>query len=211
MLAQATDGVLFKKWRSMRPAESVLAALVQYGLLLKQDKAVPSVVGLLTGESLRTSWWSHPKAHLIFAVLSELAEHPDVLVTKLLYRKDTLVHRSLWPALLAVAEAREPWQLRGLSGPARSLLQLVQRGDGPVRATGAPVKALEARLLARAHQVHTEAGHHEMALESWQAWAGRAGCAALQSIPQAREVLEHAAATLGAPLEALPWRASSAA
>ena len=86
----------------MRPAGRVLAALGDQGLLLKQDKLVPSVVGILTGESLRTSWWSHPKARLIFSVLSELADHPDVLFTKLLWQKDTLVHRSLWPALLAV-------------------------------------------------------------------------------------------------------------
>ena len=191
--------------------EPVLAALVQHGLLLKQDKALPSVVGLLTGESLRTSWWSHPKAHLIFAVLSELADHPDVLVTKLLHRKDTLVHRSLWPALLAVAAAREPWQFRGLSGSARSLLRRVDRGQGPVRATGAAVKELEVRLLAMAHETHTEAGHHAMVLEAWQTWSVRAGCVAIQSIPHAREVVEQAATTLGAPLKALPWRATGAA
>ena len=195
----------------MSPAERVLAALVHHGLLLKQDKAVPSIVGILTGESLRTSWWGHPKAHLIFAVLSQLADHPDVLVTKLLYRKGTLVHRSLWPALLAVALAREPWQLRGLTAQASSLLQRVERGDGMVRATGAAVKDLEARLLATAHKIHLEAGHHESALESWHAGSARAGGAAIQSVPRAREVLDQAATTLGAPLTALPWRVTSGA
>ena len=194
----------------MSPAEPVLAALVHYGLLLKQDKVVLSVVGILTGESLRTSWWSHPKAHLIFAVLSELADHSDVLSTKLLHRKDTLVHRSLWPAFLAVACAREPWQFRGLSDSARSLLQRVDRCEGPVRTTGAAVKELEARLLTAAHEIHTESGRHEMELESWHTWSVRVGCAAMQSIPHAREVLEQAATMLGAPLKALPWRATSA-
>jgi hypothetical protein len=194
----------------MSSAEPVLAALAHYGLLLKQDKAVPSVVGILTGESLRTSWWSHPKAHLIFAVLSELADHPDVLVTKLLYRKETLVHRSLWPALLAVAGSREPWQVRGLSGSARSLLQRIDRGDGPVRATGVAVKELEARLLARTHEIHTESGRHEMALEPWHAWSMRVGCGAIQSVPHGQKVLEQATTKLGAPLKALPWQATSA-
>lgn len=194
----------------MSPAEPVLAALVHHGLLLKQDKAILSVVGILTGESLRTSWWSHPKAHLIFAVLSELADHPDVLGTKLLHRKDTLVHRSLWPAFLAAACARELWQFRGLSDSARSLLQRVDRYEGPVRTTGAAVKELEARLLTAAHEIHTESGRHEMELESWHTWSVRVGCAAMQSIPHAREVLEQAATTLGAPLKALPWRATSA-
>jgi len=193
----------------MLAAEPVLAALAQHGLLLKQDKSLPSVVGLLTGESLRTSWWSHPKANLIFAVLAHLSNHPDVLVTKLLYRKDTLVHRSLWPALLAVATAREPWQLDGLSPSALSLLQRLDRGDGPIRAIGAPVKQLEARLLAHAREIHTDAGHHEMELESWQSWSARSRSTARPSGPQATAILEQAVAALGAPRKSLPWPAAS--
>lgn len=189
----------------MRPVSRVVAALADKGLLLKQDKALPSVVGILTGESLRTSWWSHPKAHLIFAVLSELADRPDVLFTKLLHRKDTLVHRSLWPAVLAVGVARDQWQLRGLSEEARRLLERLGRGGSPVRAVGAPVKELEARLLVTTQEIHTASGRHEMALESWHAWSRRVGCSAVRSVPRARKALEEAAAALGAPLEALPW------
>lgn len=195
----------------MTPADQVLTALAYHRLLLNQDKTVPSVVGILTGESLRTSWWSHPKAHLIFAVLSELSDHPDVLFTKMLYRKDTLIHRSLWPSFLAVARAREPWQLRGLSGAAQALLDRLDRGEVRVRMTGAPVKDLEVRLLARAHEIHTESGRHEMAVESWHAWSTRSGCVAIQSLADARKALEQAATTLGAPLTALPWPCPSAA
>jgi xanthosine utilization system XapX-like protein len=194
----------------MRPADPVLAALAANGLILTQDKALPNVVGILTGEFLRTSWWSHPKAHLIFSVLSELAEHPDVLFTKLLSRKDTLVHRSLWPAVLAVGSAREPWQVQGLSDDAKRLLERLDR-DGSVHAAGAPVRELEARLLARAQEVHTESGRHEKALESWHAWSARVGCSAIQSVPRACEVLEEAAVTLGSTLRSLPWPAKSAA
>lgn len=196
---------------SQRPVNLVLAALADNGLLLKQDKALPNVVGILTGESLRTSWWSHPKARLIFSVLSELAEHPDVLLTKLLYRKDTLVHRSLWPAVLAVGKAREQWQVQGLSGDSKRILERLDRGDGPVRATGAPVKELEARLLVTAQEIHTESGRHEMALESWHAWSRRVGCSTIQSAPRARRALEEASVALGAPLNSLPWQAKSAA
>jgi hypothetical protein len=195
----------------MRPVDPVLVALAANGLILTQDKALPNVVGILTGESLRTSWWSHPKAHLIFSVLSELAEHPDVLFTKLLYRKNTLVHRSLWPAVLAVGSAREQWQVQGLSGDAKRLLERLDRGDGSVRAAGAPVKELEARLLAAAQGIHTEKGRHEMALESWYAWSRRVGCRAIQHVPRARKALEEASLTLGAPLKSLPWPAKSAA
>lgn len=188
----------------MRPADPVLAALRAGGLLLAQDKTLPSVVGILTGESLRTSWWRHPRAHLIFSVLSELAEHPDVLLTKLLCRKDTLVHRSLWPAVLAVGRAREEWQVRGLSGDTRHLLERLD-GAASVRAAGASARELERRLLVTSQEVHTEQGRHERALESWHAWSKRVGCSAIPSVPRARKVLEEAAVTLGAPLGSLPW------
>src|SRR5882724_11356365 len=127
----------------MSPAERVLRALAEHGLLLKQDKVVPNVVSIITGEVLRTSWWSHPQGRLIFSVLAELADHPDVLTTKLLHRKDTLVHRTLWSPLLAVACARAPWQLQGLSRSAASLLRRVDRSTESVRATGAAVAELE--------------------------------------------------------------------
>ena len=191
----------------MEPVSLILTALADKGLLLKQDKTLPNVVGILTGESLRTSWWNHPRAHLIFAVLSELADHPDVLFTKLLHRKDTLIHRSLWPAVLAVASARDQWQVQGLSGEARRLLQRLGRGGSPVRAVGAPVKELETRLLVTTQEIHTDSGRHEMALESWQAWSRRVDCRAMRSVPRGRKALEEATVKLGAPLKALPWPA----
>jgi len=183
----------------------VLAALAENQILLNQDKAVPNVVGILTGETLRASWWSHPRAHLIFAVLSQLADHPDVLFAKLLYGKDTLIHRPLWPAVLAVGLAREPWQARGLSKSAKRLLGRLDREDDPVRATGAPVRELDRRLLATTQEIHTEAGRHEMALESWRTWSARVRCRPAASVSKARELLEAAVTRLGAPLRALPW------
>ena len=188
----------------MQGLDRVLASLDGNGLLLKQDKELPSVVGLLTGESLRTSWWSHPKGRLIFAVLSELADHPNVLFTKLLRNKDTLVHRRLWPALLAVGRARAGWQTEGLSRDAGRLLDRVESGEA-VQATGAPVKELEKRLLVTTRQVHTASGRHEIALESWKEWSRRTGCRPLESVPRAKKALEEAAVKLGAPREALPW------
>ena len=195
----------------MSASDLVLAALIENKLLLTQDKVVPNVVSILTGESLRTSWWSHPKGRLIFAVLSQLADHPDVLFAKLLCGKDTLIHRALWPAVLAVGRAREPWQTRGLSAGAKRLLEHLDQGEDPVRASGAPVKELEARLLATSREIHTEAGRHEVALESWQAWQARVRCRPARSVPNARKVLEDAAIKLGAPLKALPWPARGAA
>ena len=189
---------------SHRAAQRVLEALAERGLLLKQDKELPNVVTLLTGQSLRTSWWSHPRAHLIFAALTHLARHPDVLFTKLLYGKVTLLHRRLWPSFLAVASAREAWQVRVLQASARSLLQAVER-TGSVRASGPAVRELERRLLVHTEEVHTESGRHEILLLPWLTWSRRVGCKPLPSRARARGTLEAATRGLGAPLTALPW------
>jgi hypothetical protein len=195
-----------------KPTRIILDVLSSSGLLLKQDKLLPNVVTLVTGESLRTSWWSHPKGRLIFAVLSELADHPDVLFVKLLYGKDTLVHRRFWPALLAVVTARERWQLRDLSAAGRKLLATLNDSTAAVRSSGRTVKEIETRLLAHAEQVHTESGRHEIVLEPWSVWQRRLRVKPLRSQTASsaalgRQQIEEAVAAIGAPLSALPWSA----
>jgi hypothetical protein len=188
----------------MKTADRVFEALAEHGLLLEQDKKLPNVVTLLTGQSLRSSWWSHPKGRLIFATLTELGRDPDVLFTKLLHGKVTLVHRRLWPSFLAVASAREAWQVRGLEASARSLLRDVDRA-GSVRASGPAVKELERRLLVHTEEVHTDSGRHEILLKLWRTWSERVGCKPASSPARARDTLEAAVRLLGAPLGALPW------
>jgi hypothetical protein len=206
MPAESTSGVEASRKKTV---ELVFAALARNGLLLKQDKSIPNVVGIITGESLHTSWWSHPKSHLIFSVLTRLADDPRVLFAKLLDRKDTLIHTSLWPALLAVGSSREQWQIEGLSPAAANLLKRMDRSGTGVPATGPVAKELQVRLLGMAHEVHTDSGRHELRFESWPAWSRRVGCTPLKSSADGRQVLELAAASLGAPPRALPWRARS--
>ena len=105
----------------------VLDALRQRGLLLQFDNTLASITGLVTGETIRGSWWGHPRAHEIHAVARSLRARDDVLITKLVASKLTYVHRQLWASLLAVARSGEPWQQRGLSRDARSLLHRIER------------------------------------------------------------------------------------
>lgn len=183
----------------------IMSALRRHGLLLKQDRALPNVVGLVTGEVLSSSWWSHPRAQEIFAVLLELAERAEVLETKLIGAKVTFVHEALWPAWLAVATTGESWQQAGLTAAAQQLLAEVRR-DGEREGSGATVKELERRLLVRSEQRHTDSGRHVLVLESWQRWAKRCNVHALPTA-DGKIALELAANSLGAPLRALPWRA----
>jgi hypothetical protein len=193
----------------VKPTQLVLDVLSTSGLLYKQDRLLPNVVTLVTGEKLRTSWWSHPNGRLIFAVLSELDDHSDVLFVKLLSRKDTLVHRHLWPALLAVAKAEEPWQSRHLSSAARKLMATLKESKSAIRASGPTVKEIELRLLAHAEQVHTESGRHEIMLEPWSVWQRRMRVRPMRSATLGRKQIEAAAASIGAPLSALPWWAKN--
>ena len=93
----------------------VMDRLKQDGFLLESDQKLPSVCTLITGEPLKSSWWSHPKAQVIFQVNELLEDHPDVMITKLVSGKVTFIHRKLWPEILAIGAAREPWQVEGLS------------------------------------------------------------------------------------------------
>ena len=159
----------------MGDLDTVVAAIDKHGLLLLQDKQLPSVVGLLTGEAVPDRGGAHPMSHRIFACLQQLPHRRDSTSVHLIDGKVTFVHRRLWPALLAVAQGGEPWQTRALSADARALLHRVQQ-EQSVRATGAPARQLQDRLLVHGEQEHTEAGHHAHVLQTWDAWRAGARC-----------------------------------
>ena len=60
----------------------LIASLETGGLLLLQDESFSSVVGVITGESLAGSWWSHPRGDEIFRAVNAIAAHPDVLTSE---------------------------------------------------------------------------------------------------------------------------------
>src|SRR5687768_2317018 len=94
--------------------QQALEALSGFGLLLASDSKLPSATTLITGQPISGSWWGHAQGHNIFRILEQLSSHPDVTAAKLIAGKVTLVHRTLWPALLGVATAQDRWQMRNL-------------------------------------------------------------------------------------------------
>jgi hypothetical protein len=170
--------------------DRALDLLRQHGLLLLSDGRLPSLVSLIAGGPIRGSWWGHPAGGRIYTVGNLLDDHPDVASTKLVSGKSTFVHRPLWPLLLGVGAARDPWQLEGLSQPAQVLLDLVTR-DGEVRTdavawivdpqrgkSGDAARELERRLLVYADELHTESGAHAKIVRTWHAWAAQVGLSA---------------------------------
>ena len=194
--------------------------LAKHGLLLLHDAEFPSATACIAGAIVRGSWWGHPRGKLIYETLTRMTD--DVAWAKLVLGKETLVHRRLWSALVAAAEARQAWQLRGLPTDAKQLLQRVRKGPPvPVEARGAGTgrklaavaNDLERRLLARSYTEHTPAGHHARFLETWATWARRNRiCAA--DLPAAADAIQ----ALSAPVKAwaperrppglLPWLAA---
>ncbi len=195
-------------------AAAVLRELERLGILIESDALLPSVAGIVAGGPIRGSWWGHPRGRDIFATSCRLAEHPDLVVVKLVSGKLTWVHRKLWSALLGVATSDEPWQRRGLAAPARIVLSRIKR-EGEVRTDrldrprAAASKILEERLLVRGEEVHTESGAHARVLQTWERWARRARFTGRSMAPDParrafEEIVHHLNAAHGAKAF-LPW------
>lgn len=96
------------KARAKAPASAApskwVAFVEKHGVVLASAKgALPSVAEAVAGEPIVGSWWSHPKAQVIFDALSEIDDDVDVRCFKLVDGKVTFVHRRLWPALVRLA------------------------------------------------------------------------------------------------------------
>jgi hypothetical protein len=89
----------------MTTGPEAVAFVEAHGLVMQSARApgVPSLVDAVVGESVRGSWWGHPKGALVYRVLGEVHGSPDVLAMRLVRGKLTLVHRRLWPALVRLA------------------------------------------------------------------------------------------------------------
>jgi hypothetical protein len=84
-------------------------ALIEHGMLLQSARGpLPNVAELVAGEPIRGSWWGHPAGGAIFAALNALGGSPDVVRTRLVKGKVTLIHRRLWPALVRLADRFPP-------------------------------------------------------------------------------------------------------
>lgn len=98
----------------------------------------------------------------------------------------------MWPDLVAVGSAQQPWQLNDLTDKDLALLDQIESAPDPVlldrpdrRASG---KHLEQRLLVAAEGVHTDTGRHLKALTSWAQWADEH--AVVGPMPSAREAMQ---------------------
>jgi hypothetical protein len=84
----------------------------EQGVVLQSARGpLPNLAERIAGEPIRGSWWGHSSGHEIFAVLGRLLDSPDVVATRLVDGKITLIHRRVWPALVRVADRFEAERL----------------------------------------------------------------------------------------------------
>jgi len=77
----------------------------EQGIVLQSARGpLPNLAEWIAGEPIRGSWWGHPRGREIFAVLTRLHASGDVVATRLVEGRITLVHRRVWPALVRLAD-----------------------------------------------------------------------------------------------------------
>ena len=151
-------------------------------LMLADHAPLPSLVSAVAGQPVHGTWWSHPRANLIFELANAIEDSGEALVVKLVAGKVTFVHAALWPALCRVVTDAtfRKGALAALSPIAKKLvMQTEQAGrlkldDVTPDERGAFGKAkgeVEKAMAVLVTSVHTERGNHAAVFESWTAWA----------------------------------------
>lgn len=146
---------------------------------------LPSFVVAVAGGPIRGSWWGHPKGALIYDLANTLLDSPEVRSVRLVAKKNTFLHRSLWPAFYRIVTDpgwRRPL-IRDLTSLERRLLEAAEKAgelrlEGWANRENVPSKVLKkakdgllTRLLVDGYNVHTDSGSHATVLQSWKRWA----------------------------------------
>jgi hypothetical protein len=82
--------------------------IAEQGIVMQsaRHRLFPSLVEQIAGEPIAGSWWGHAKGREIYRALVIVYASPDVVATKLVDDKVTLIHRRLWAALATLVNHR---------------------------------------------------------------------------------------------------------
>lgn len=84
--------------------KDALAFIAEHGIVLERARGPrPNLVERIAGGTVAGSWWAHPRANEIFAILSAVRDYPEIVACRLIDGKVTLIHRRVWPALVLLA------------------------------------------------------------------------------------------------------------
>jgi len=65
---------------------------------------IPNVAEFIAGEPIRGSWWGHTAGTMIYEILNLLDDDDDIVTTRLVNAKITLIHARVWPAIVRVSD-----------------------------------------------------------------------------------------------------------
>jgi hypothetical protein len=92
--------------------EDALEFVEQHGVVLVSAKGpAPRLAEYIVGAPIKGSWWAHPQGHAIFALINAVTDSGQVLMCRMIEGKLTMVHRRLWPSLVAAARHFAPEQI----------------------------------------------------------------------------------------------------
>jgi hypothetical protein len=60
------------------------------------------VTDFIAGETIKGSWWGHPKGQEIYALFNKIEEDSDLLICRLINGKVTFVHSRIWAVAAVV-------------------------------------------------------------------------------------------------------------
>lgn len=77
----------------------------EQGVVLESARGpVPNVAQFIAGEPIKGSWWGHPAGKEIYAVLGIIDDADDIVRTRLIDHKVTLLHARVWPSIVRVSD-----------------------------------------------------------------------------------------------------------
>jgi hypothetical protein len=81
----------------------LIAFIRSEGMVLQSARGpIPNLVSRIVGSPVSGNWWAHPQSHAIYRALQGVRASRDVMACRLVAGKVTLVHRRIWPTLLAL-------------------------------------------------------------------------------------------------------------
>lgn len=107
--------VLESESQNTMTPEAARRFVKKWGVVLEGGRGpIPNLAETVAGESIRGSWWGHPKGQEIFWLSRSVREWREVLVCRVVSGKVTYVHRRLWPALVRLAPRLDSDRLAAL-------------------------------------------------------------------------------------------------
>ena len=74
------------------------------GVVVESAKGhIPNLADMIAGETIRGSWWGHPKGNLINNLLGKVRESDEILVCRFINGKITFIHKRLWSSFVKLA------------------------------------------------------------------------------------------------------------